>query len=95
MALTSKDIESIAHLARIGIEPVALEPLAGDLSTVLELVEQLQAIDTDAVEPMEHPFNAVTLLRDDTVLEHETREALQAAAPAVAEGYFLVPRVIE
>lgn len=95
MALTSEDIESIAHLARLGVDQEALAPLATDLSTVLELVEQLQAIDTTGVEPMAHPVNAQLVLRDDKVLVHESREALQQAAPSVRDGYFLVPRVIE
>lgn len=95
MALTTKDIESIAHLARVGIDKDALAPLAADLSTVLDLVEQLQAIDTTGVEPMAHPGSATLRLRDDVVLAHESTEVLQAPAPEVADGYFLVPRVIE
>lgn len=95
MALTTKDIESIAHLARVGIDADALAPLAADLSTVLDLVEQLQAIDTDGVEPMAHPGSASLRLRTDEVLEHESREVLQSAAPELSDGYFLVPRVIE
>lgn len=95
MALTSKEIESIAHLARLGMEPDEPEQFAADVSSVLELVTQLQAIDTDGVEPMAHPGNTTLTLRADKVLEHPTREKLQAAAPDVADGYFLVPRVIE
>ncbi len=95
MSLTPDDIEKIAHLARLGIDKDALEPLAADLSTMLDLVEQLQAVDTEGVEPMAHPANATLLLRDDVVTESDQREALQAPAPATQDGYFLVPRVIE
>ncbi|MFK7891573.1 MAG: Asp-tRNA(Asn)/Glu-tRNA(Gln) amidotransferase subunit GatC [Granulosicoccus sp.] len=95
MALTGKDIKDLAHLARLGVDEDALEPLAADLSTVLHLVEQLQAIDTVGVEPMAHPGNASLNLRDDSVLAHPSRDALQAPAPQVEGGYFLVPRVIE
>lgn len=95
MSLTPDDIEKIAHLARLGIEKDALEPLAADLSTMLDLVEQLQAVDTDGVEPMAHPANATLLLRDDVVTETNQRDVLQSPAPATQEGYFLVPRVIE
>lgn len=95
MALTPNDIESIAHLARLGLDQDSLEPLAADLSTMLGLVEQLQAVDTTGVEPMAHPASASLLLRDDVVTEHDQREALQAPAPSTQDGYFLVPRVIE
>ncbi|MGQ7843911.1 Asp-tRNA(Asn)/Glu-tRNA(Gln) amidotransferase subunit GatC [Granulosicoccus sp. 3-233] len=95
MSLTPDDIEKIAHLARLGIDKDALEPLAADLSTMLDLVEQLQAVDTDGVEPMAHPANAALLLRDDEVTETDQRDTLQAPAPATQDGYFLVPRVIE
>lgn len=95
MALTPDNIASIAHLARLGIEPDALAPLAADLSNVLDLVEKLQAIDTTGVEPMAHPAGASLWLRDDIATETNQREALQAPAPSTRDGYFLVPRVIE
>lgn len=95
VALTPNDIQDIAHLARLGVEQDALEPLAKDLSTVLELIEQLQAIDTRDVQPMEHPASASLLLRDDEVTEINRRDTLQAPAPSTEGGYFLVPRVIE
>lgn len=95
MALTPDDIASIAHLARVGVEPEALQPLAADLSNMLDLVEKLQAIDTTGVEPMAHPASASLWLRDDQVTETDQRDALQAPAPETQDGYFLVPRVIE
>jgi aspartyl-tRNA(Asn)/glutamyl-tRNA(Gln) amidotransferase subunit C len=95
VSLTTDDIEKLAHLARLGIDNDALASLATDLSTMLELVEQLQAVDTSQVEPMAHPANAELLLRDDLVTETDQRERLLAPAPAMQDGYFLVPRVIE
>ena len=95
MALNEQDIKDIAHLARLGVEDSALAPLAADLSTVLNLVEQMNSVNTDGVEPMAHPGNAVLRLREDTVTEPNQREKLQKAAPATEDGYFLVPRVIE
>lgn len=95
MALTPDDIESIAHLARLGLDKNDLAPLAADLSTMLSLVEQLQAVDTEGVEPMAHPASASLVLRDDVVSEHNQRDVLQEPAPALQDGYFLVPRVIE
>ena len=95
MALKEQDIKDIAHLARLGLDESALAPLAADLSTVLKLVEQMNSVNTDGVEPMAHPGNAVLRLRDDIVTEPNQREKLQQAAPATEDGYFLVPRVIE
>lgn len=95
MALTPDDIARIAHLARVGIAPDDLEPLAADLTSVLALVEQLQAIDTTGVEPMAHPASASLWLREDEVTESDQRDTLQKPAPETQDGYFLVPRVIE
>lgn len=95
MALNSDDISALAHLARVGIEPEDLAPLAADVSSVLSLVEQLQAIDTAGVEPMAHPASASLWLREDKVTETDQRETLQEPAPETQDGYFLVPRVIE
>jgi aspartyl-tRNA(Asn)/glutamyl-tRNA(Gln) amidotransferase subunit C len=95
VALTTDDVKSIAHLARIGLDESALAPLAADLSTVLHLVEQMNAVDTRGVEPMAHPGNASLRLRDDQVTEADQRDSLQAPAPLTEDGYFLVPRVIE
>jgi len=95
VALTADDIKSIAHLARLGVSDDHLEPLAADLTSMLSLIEQLQAVDTDGVEPMAHPANASLLLREDTVSESNQRDTLQAPAPSTQDGYFLVPRVIE
>lgn len=95
MALTTDDIKQIAYLARVGLDEAALEPLRDDLSTVLDLVEQLKAIDTAGVEPMAHPGNAQLRLRADQVTEENQRDILQAPAPEIEQGYFLVPRVIE
>ena len=95
VALTTDDIKQIAHLARIGLDESAIEPLRDDMTTVLSLVEQLQAIDTTGVEPMAHPGNSTNRLREDVVSESNQREQLQAPAPAVEKGLFLVPKVIE
>lgn len=95
MALTTDDIKQIAHLARVGLDESAIEPLRKDLSTVLDLIEQLNAIDTNGVQPLAHPGNAELRLRSDEVSEDNRRDELQSPAPAVEQGYFLVPRVIE
>ena len=95
VSLDSDDVKTIAHLARIGLDEAGGAAVAADLNAVLALVEWLQAIDTEGVAPMAHPLDAVLHLREDAVTEANRREALQRAAPAIEDGYFLVPRVIE
>ena len=95
MALTTENVKSIAHLARLGVDEDRLSEYASEMSSVLDLVEQMNAVDTDGVEPMAHPGHATTRLRDDVVSESNQRESLQKPAPAVENGLFLVPKVIE
>ena len=95
MTISREDIEKVAVLARIRLEEGQIPALEKDLGNILELVNQLSAADTDSVEPMAHPLNAVQRLRPDVVTETDQREAFQAIAPATENGLYLVPRVIE
>lgn len=95
MALTPDDVKSIAHLARLGVDDNKLDSYATEISNILGLVEQMNAVDTEGVEPMAHPTHAVQRLREDVVSESNQREQLQRGAPAVDRGLFLVPKVIE
>lgn len=89
------EIEKLAHLARLKIRPEDLDEVARRLSNVLALVDQLQAADTDAVEPMAHPLDAVQRLRADQVTEPDQRAQFLAIAPATENGLYLVPKVID
>lgn len=95
MALPKEEIEKIAFLARIQVDRAGIEALESELTSILGLVDQLQAADTDAVEAMAHPFDASQRLRTDAVTETDQRSAFQAIAPATEDGLYLVPRVIE
>jgi len=95
MAITPADIAKLAHLARIAVPESEVEQVTGRISDVLDLVDQLQAADTDGVQPMAHPLDAVQRLRADQVTEPDQRNAFQAIAPATEDGLYLVPRVIE
>jgi aspartyl-tRNA(Asn)/glutamyl-tRNA(Gln) amidotransferase subunit C len=99
MALTSQDIARVAHLARLALRPDETERTLGQLNGFFRLVEQMQAVNTDGVEPLAHPaavLGQVALrLRDDVATESNQREASQVSAPAVEGGLFLVPKVIE
>ena len=95
MSLSHDDVEKIAHLARLAISEEDIPDYASDLSNILSLVEQMDAVDTDAVSPMAHPLDMVQRLRADVVTEVDQREQLQKNAPSVEDGLFLVPQVIE
>ncbi|HSH42784.1 MAG TPA: Asp-tRNA(Asn)/Glu-tRNA(Gln) amidotransferase subunit GatC [Arenicellales bacterium] len=95
MALKPAEVEKIAHLARLAIDPADVDPYARSLSDILAFVEQLEALDTTDVTPMAHPLEATQRLRPDAVTETDQREQFQAGAPAVEAGLYLVPRVIE
>lgn len=95
MALKPAEVEKIAHLARLAIDPADVEQYARNLSDILAFVEQLEAVDTGDVTPMAHPLEATQRLRPDAVTETDQRAHFQACAPAVEAGLYLVPRVIE
>ena len=99
MALTSQEIARVANLARLELRPDETERVLGQLNGFFTLVEQMEAVNTDGVEPLAHPaaiLGEVALrLRDDIASEPNQREASQASAPAVERGLFLVPKVIE
>ncbi len=95
MSLDKTDVEKIAHLARLAIDDAAVPGYADDLSGILSLVDQMNAVATDGVEPLAHPHDAVQRLREDEVTEENQRELLQQNAPQVDSGLFLVPKVIE
>lgn len=95
MSLDRSDVERIAHLARLQIDENDIPAYTENLSSILNLVDQMQQADTDNIAPLANPLDAVQRLRADEVTETDQRDKLQAVAPAVADGLFLVPKVIE
>ena len=95
MNIERQEIEKLATLARIAIDDSTISEVSQRLSSVLDLVDQLQAVNTEGVEAMSHPMQATQRLRDDEVTEINQREAFQAIAPETEDGLFLVPKVIE
>lgn len=96
MALTRKDVESIAHLARLQIGEQELPVYVDSLSSIISFVEQLNQADTHSVEPMAHPLSGqVQRLRPDEVTERDAHEKYQRNAPQVEAALYLVPKVIE
>lgn len=95
MSLDPSDVEKIAHLARLAITPEQTTRYAADLSSILDLVAQMDTADTADVQPMAHPLDMVQRLRPDAPTETDQRALFQAAAPLTEGGLYLVPRVIE
>ena len=95
MALERSDVEKIAHLARLGLSESEIPQTTDTLNSILGLIDAMQAVDTDGVAPLAHPLEATQRLRADRVTEENQRDAYQAIAPAVENGLYLVPKVIE
>lgn len=95
MSLDPEQVKNIAHLARLAIDDSDVDQYAGELSQILDLVEQMSATDTSGVVPMAHPMDVSQRLRPDEVRETNQRDTLQSGAPATDSGLFLVPKVIE
>ena len=95
MAIEQDEIAKIAELARIRISPQQMGEVTQRITEILHMVDQLQAVDTADIEPMANPLDALQRLRADEVTEQNHRDAFQAIAPAVENGLYLVPKVIE
>jgi len=95
MSLSLTDVKRIAHLARIEVDDEDASAYLQKLSGILGLIEQMQAVDTAGIIPMSHSQDVTQRLREDLVTESNQRELFQSVAPAVENGLYLVPKVIE
>ena len=95
MAIEQDEIQKIAELARIRIADDQIGPLTDRIGEILGMVDQLQSVDTSTVEPLANPLDATQRLRADVVTESDRRDEFQAIAPAVENGLYLVPKVID
>ncbi|MFI0471533.1 Asp-tRNA(Asn)/Glu-tRNA(Gln) amidotransferase subunit GatC [Halomonas sp. HMF6819] len=95
MALEESHVRRAAHLARLAISDDQAGRFVDDLSQILDMVDQLQQVNTDGVAPLAHPLDATQRLRADEVTDTNQRDEYQRCAPAVEDGLYLVPRVVE
>ena len=95
MSVDAATVRRIAHLARIAVAEDEVEHLRGELNAILAFVEQLSEVDVEGVEPMTSVIPMAMKKRPDEVTETDHREAYQRGAPAVEQGLYLVPKVIE
>lgn len=95
MTLSADDVRRIASLARLEVSADEIDQVLGQLNDIFGLIEQMQAVDTQGIEPMAHPQDLTLRLRDDLVSEADRRALFQSIAPQVEDGLYLVPKVIE
>jgi aspartyl-tRNA(Asn)/glutamyl-tRNA(Gln) amidotransferase subunit C len=95
MALTLADVHRIAHLARLEIDASAAADVHRKLDAIFGMINELQAVDTSGITPMAHAQDVGLPLREDVVTESDQHVLFQSVAPAVADGMYLVPRVLE
>ncbi|MGB1912546.1 MAG: Asp-tRNA(Asn)/Glu-tRNA(Gln) amidotransferase subunit GatC [Porticoccaceae bacterium] len=95
MSIEKQTIENLATLARLKIDDKRIEEISHRLNSVLELVDQLQAADTNSLVDSQNSQQEIQRLREDKVTETNQREAFQAIAPDTEDGLYLVPKVID
>ena len=93
--LSLEQIARIANLARLEVTPGEAAALQQQLNGILAMVDEMGSVDTSGVEPMSHPQQAMQRMREDRVTESDERASFQSIAPAVEDGLYLVPKVIE
>jgi len=95
MSLDRSQVENVAQLARLQVTEDDMPDTVASLSSILDLVDKMQSVDTDGVEPLSNPLDATARLRADDVTEENHRDDYQAVAPSTQDGLYLVPKVIE
>ncbi len=95
MSLTSKEVEKVAHLARLSIDSAEIQSLTQDLDNILNLVGKMNSIVTEEVEPMAHPLETFQPLRNDVATEINQRELFLQNAPQSLMGLYIVPPVLD
>lgn len=94
MSLSTSDIKHLAHLARLAIEEPQIESLAGELDNIMHLVEQMNSVNTDKIQPLAHPLDETQPMREDEITEINQRNEFQKIAPQISAGLYIVPQVI-
>lgn len=89
------DIRHLSALAQLKLSAEEAQAVAGDLARIIDMVDQMQAIDTEGVQPLAHPLDSAARLRPDAVTEVVDRDLYQQDAPETEDGLYLVPRVVE
>ncbi|MDB0050837.1 Asp-tRNA(Asn)/Glu-tRNA(Gln) amidotransferase subunit GatC [Pseudomonadales bacterium] len=92
---TEINVTHLARLGRLAISSSSHASTAQELQNIIAMIDAMQSVDTDGIEPLSHPLDSEQLLRADVVSETDSREAFQNNAPKTEDGYYLVPRVVD
>jgi len=95
MKITRKEVEYVAHLARLELTPEEAEQFTGQLGQILDYFDKLKELDTGSIEPTSHAVPMANAFREDEVKESYDQETALQNAPAKADGFFRVPKIIE
>lgn len=95
MAIDAATVRRVVHLARIKTPEDRLEPLAAELNGILKWIEQLDEVNIEGVEPMTSNVTRPLRLRDDVVTDGGDPDKVLSNAPKSADGFFVVPKVVE
>ena len=93
--MNKNTVSKIANLAKIEIDDSKIEGIAENLEKILDLVGEMNSIDTDKINPMSHPLNLKQVMRPDEVTEQDQRENFQKNSPSIENGYYKVPKIID
>ena len=93
--MNKNTVSKIANLAKIEIDDSKIEGLAENLEKILDLVGEMNSVDTDNINPMSHPLNLKQVMRPDEVTEQDQRENFQKNSPSIENGYYKVQKVID
>ena len=92
---TEINVTHLARLGRLASPSSSHASTAQELQNIIAMIDAMQSVDTDGIEPLSHPLDSEQLLRADVVSETDSREAFQNNAPKTEDGYYLVPRVVD
>lgn len=94
MAVTKKDVEKIAELARLKFSDEELENITPQMNEILSYMDKLNEIDTEDVKPLSHPVEQINVFREDELKSSVSTEEALKNAPDKTDNHFKVPKVI-
>ena len=93
--IDDKTVKKAAHLARIALSEAEVKHYAADLQKIMNVIEKINEVNTDDIEPMAHPQDVSQRLREDTIEHTNERDTLMQNAPSQEQHLFLVPKMID
>ena len=95
MSIDKSDIEHLCNLSKLNLDDEEQSVFLSQMQSILDMIEELQEVDTGDIEPMAHPLQMTQRLRDDEVTEFNDREKYQKNTEFAEDRFYKVPKVIE